>query len=117
MWPESVEALRGEVGRREIGLLWKNREGGALTPAVVSQRFKRACRDAGVPEDVGFYGLRRLARTLMDRAGDPIAADLVMGHQTPGMGPHYVQSVEIERVRRVVDSVRAALTLGGAAGP
>ena len=58
---------------------------------------------------LGFYTLRHVFRTVADEAKDQPAADMVMGHQTPGMAGAYRERIADGRLRAVVDYVRAWL--------
>lgn len=83
------------------GQPWVDRERGR---DAVSQQFGKLATACGV-RSLGFYALRRTFRTVADGAGDQRAADVVMGHVTPGMSGVYVQSVERARLDAVVGHV------------
>ncbi|MEX0653500.1 MAG: tyrosine-type recombinase/integrase [Phycisphaeraceae bacterium] len=62
--------------------------------------------------NLGFYTLRRTFRTYAGEAKDKDAADLIMGHEIPGMAGIYIQKIGWPRLHDVVDHVYAYLFKG-----
>jgi integrase len=58
---------------------------------------------------LGFYSLRHTHATLADRARDIHAQKRIMGHAIPGMLGEYVEDIDLDRLRAVVDVVRTAI--------
>lgn len=54
---------------------------------------------------VGFYLLRHTHRSISGGAGDEMAADVLMGHDMPGMRKVY-EHISVERLRAVAEHVR-----------
>jgi integrase len=85
------------------GRPWLSR--GIANPVSVAARD--LMKTAGIHHDgIGFYALRHVFRTIGDAARDPVAIDLIMGHNDLSMGGHYRERVEDSRLRAVVDHVR-----------
>ena len=57
----------------------------------------------------GFYALRHTFRTWADEVKDQHAIHRIMGHAIPGMSGIYVEEIGLDRLRAVVDHVRAKL--------
>jgi integrase len=56
----------------------------------------------------GFYALRHTFRTVADEVGDRRAVDLIMGHENgQDISTQYVERIGDDRLRRVVEHVRA----------
>jgi integrase len=58
---------------------------------------------------VGFYSLRHTFRTWADEINDQHAIHRIMGHTIPGMAGIYVEKIDLNRLRAVVDHVRDKL--------
>jgi integrase len=65
---------------------------------------------------LGFYTLRHTFRTIADEAKDQPAADFIMGHCSGHISEVYRERISDERLRAVVDHVRA-WTFGRPATP
>ena len=135
LWPETVEAIRGlltssrpaPIDTATAGLVFHTESGRPL----VRQRILQD--DAGIIKKVthidrlgdwfetllkqlkmkrrgiGFYSLRHTFRTWADEAKDQHAIHLIMGHAIPGMCGHYIEEISLDRLRAVVEHVRAKL--------
>ncbi len=134
LWPETVAAIQAACAVRpdpkdpsdaecvfltRSGNRWvrfKGRDGtrGVALDAV-TQRFKKLADRLNLAVPGGFYVLRHTFRTVADEARDGPAADLVMGHADPSMAGRYRERIADERLRRVVDHVRAWLAAGPSA--
>lgn len=74
----------------------------------LARAFRRLVHRLGLTRrGRNFYGLRRTFRTLADDHPDQHAIHRIMGHTFPGMSDIYVAEISIERLRAVVDHVRA----------
>src|SRR5262249_58506786 len=58
---------------------------------------------------LNFYTLRHVFRTVADEAKDQPAADFLMGHESPHMSTVYREKISDERLKAVVNHVRAWL--------
>ena len=58
---------------------------------------------------IGFYTLRHTFRTWADDAHDQHAIHRIMGHSIPGMSGVYVEDINLQRLRKVVDHVHGVL--------
>jgi integrase len=118
LWPETVTALHQAIAERPeprqeeaTGLVFLTTRGRPWLSRGIANPVSVAARDlmktAGIHHDgIGFYALRHVFRTIGDAARDPVAIDLIMGHNDPSMGGHYRERVEDSRLRAVVDHVR-----------
>jgi len=123
LWPETIEAVREWLPMRpkakdkaDSGLLFLTRKGGRwvfLTesgaPAdSISQEFTKVLRTLGLKRPrVSFYALRHTFETIAGETLDQVAVDCVMGHKIRGMKANYIERIGDDRLRRVVDHVRA----------
>lgn len=132
LWPETVEALRAVLAQRskpkddavrdlvfltKYGKPWVRIEiassESTARPTVqvdsITLEFGKLMRAVGVYRPRrGFYALRHTFRTVADEVGDRRAIDLIMGHENGNdISTHYVERVGDERLRRVVEHVRA----------
>lgn len=121
LWPESVSALRAVISARptpkgyaECGLVFLNSRGSAWVKVTeysrtdnISVHFGEALNRVGLHRDgIGFYTLRHVHRTVADGARDPVACDLIMGHNDPSMAAHYRERIDDDRLKAVTDHVR-----------
>jgi integrase len=122
LWPETVEALKAVLANRrtpkdeadaslvfitKYGLSWSKE----TTTNPVSQEMGKVLRSLGINgrKGLGFYTLRHTFRTVADEAKDQVATDYVMGHEVPNMSAVYREKISDERLRAVVNHVRAWL--------
>ncbi len=119
LWPETIRALRAAMQPDGLALVTRfgrplryaqiNAAGAGVTVDSVSNLFRDVAREVGV--DTAGKGLSRLRHTLRSvagGAGDEAAADILAGHQLPGMRKVY-ETVDDDRLRRVSDHVRTWL--------
>lgn len=83
----------------------------AVVKDAVAAEFTKVVGSAGVAkEGRGFYALRHTFRTIADEVGDRRAIDLIMGHENGAdIATHYVERIDDERLRKVVEHVRGWL--------
>ncbi len=137
LWPETVAALRQVLEERPVartkdwarllfltpsGLPWiretiQRSEGNTVQKVsrvdTISKEFGELLTQLGLKrKGVGFYALRHTFRTWADETGDQHAIHRIMGHAIPGMSGIYVERIELDRLRAVVDHVRSKLELG-----
>ena len=122
MWAETVDAIRQVLATRRKP---KDSADGALlfiTPTGLSYlsdehrthrltgEYRRVAELAGV-EGRQFYDARRTFQTIGEEARDLVAVQSIMGHaaSTNDMSAIYRQRVSDERLRAVVERVRAWL--------
>jgi integrase len=119
LWPETVDAVkevqktrRQPVDPSDEHLLFIGPRGesfvGNHKGYRVTAAFEHVAKDAGVTGRV-FYDLRRTLETIGEDKADLVAVQKIMGH-TPranDMSARYRQHVSDERLRAVVDHVRA----------
>src|SRR5262249_24039953 len=121
LWPETVAALRAFLAERpaakdsaDADLVFLQRSGRRWVRVTdksrtdnVSVHFSELLKGCALYRDgLGFYTLRHVFRTVADGARDPVAIDLVMGHNDPSMGGHYRERVEDDRLLAVTEHVR-----------
>lgn len=134
LWPETIAALKASLAARPPanprrlehdrlvfltpdGLPWVHRGAdrvGRLFRDLMTAAGMDTTVATGLLDDdgrpvvkhLGYYCLRRTWRTIADEFGDQHAAHVVMGHAIPGMSGIYVQRINHDRLRAVVDHVR-----------
>ena len=125
IWPETVAAIRAAVDVRpkpkdfpDCGRVFLTERGTACVVQtangnkkdLVGVRFKNLIVSLGIQrEGVGFYALRHTFETVGGGSKDQVAVDAIMGHTDPSMAGHYRERIEDDRLRAVVDRVRAWL--------
>jgi integrase len=116
LWEETVTAIKASLATRPTpqpgheeyvflthrGHSWHKT--GRCTP--LSQEFKKILTRAGCyMAGRGFRALRHTFRTVAAGSKDPEAVNHIMGHEMPGMGSIYTESLEPARLQAVVDHV------------
>ncbi len=125
LWPETVAAIREALASRpepkkaeHAGLVFVTKYGGAwhddkgsIGNRAIAHEMNKLLVALGISgrSGLGFYTLRHTFRTVADAAKDQPAADYIMGHEVPHMSSVYRETIEDERLRAVVDHVRAWL--------
>jgi integrase len=128
LWPETAEAVavalkcrRAAADPTDEQLLFitkdgfryvRQRPGGAWIDSI-GLTFNQLLRKLRIKQPgLSFYALRHTFRTIADEVNDPPAVDLLMGHETPGMGTAYREWTrnrggrEIIRLTAVTEHVR-----------
>ncbi len=96
-----------KAGSRKEGGVWVDSVNLQFSKVLVKLKLKRP--------GASFYALRHVFRTIADRAGDPRACAIIMGHMDENdMASRYVEQVDDDRLCKVVDHVRAWLGIGKA---
>lgn len=130
LWPETVAAIQQAIqqrpkskdeaddnllfvtrcGRRWVKLNRKEGREGATPDDAISKAFKKLMVKLGIQRrGVGHYALRHVFRTIADEAKDQPAARAIMGHHDGSMDDVYRERISDERLRAVVNHVRAWL--------
>jgi integrase len=122
LWPEMVQALREALACRpqpkseeHTGLVFITQRGLAWAKDIhdspLAKETAKLLRKLGINgrKGLGFYTLRHTFRTIADEAKDQPAADYIMGHEVPHMSSVYRETISDERLRAVVEHVRAWL--------
>lgn len=122
LWGETVEALRAVRDQRKppkspenAKLLFLTKRGGPWhhddesgRRAPLSAEFRKLLVNQGMyRRGASFYSLRHCFATVAESTGDNVAIRRIMGHADPSIGDHYREAFPDERLRRVVDAVRA----------
>ena len=136
LWPETLEALKQTIESRPepaeeefnglvfltvFGKPWvryniSQAEESSIKTVnrtdAVGEQFNKLLQKLGLKrKGVGFYTLRHTFRTLADEVRDQHAIHRIMGHVIPGMSGVYVEKIELDRLRAVVDHVHSKLFL------
>jgi integrase len=120
LWPETVAALREALAKRpepkrreDAGLVFLTKHGKAWAKNIadnpVAKEMRKLLDALGMNGHRSFYTLRHTFRTIADEAKDQPAADYIMGHEVPHMSSVYRETISDERLRAVVEHVRAWL--------
>jgi integrase len=81
------------------------------TDQTLAKEFAKLLRNLKINgrKGLGFYTLRHTFRTVADESKDQPAVDFIMGHEVPHMSAVYRETISEERLRDVVNHVRAWL--------
>lgn len=120
LWPETVEALRAVLAERiepndptDAGLVFITSWGGTwhkeTSDNPVSKETRKYLDALGINGHRNFYALRHTFETIGGEAKDQVAVDHIMGHARDDMASAYRERISDERLRAVVDHVRAWL--------
>jgi integrase len=125
LWPETVAAIRAATTARpkpkdfaDCGRVFLSERGTAVViqtakghkKDLVGVRFTNLLKALGLHrERLGFYTLRHVFETIGGSAKDQVAVDCIMGHSDPSMASAYRERIEDDRLRAVVNHVRAWL--------
>jgi len=98
-----ADVLRAHIGDRATGLVFVGPDGLAENPDRITDRWKAALKDAGLPGDIVLHGARHTAVTLMYAAGipEPIIREIV-GHSDIEMTRHYRDPSEMAALREAM---------------
>jgi len=121
LWPETIAALREAIEKRpkakdpahgelvfvtRFGYPWVRHNGKSTTDSI-GLEFGKLLKRTGVECSGLFYVLRHIHRTISDEVGDTVACDLIMGHENMhSMSTRYIERIDDQRLRKVVDHVR-----------
>lgn len=125
LWPETIAAIQEWLTVRpkakdpaDAGLLFltcrgsrwvKLSETGSPCDAI-GQEFNKLLIAMKLKRlGVSFYALRHGFETIAGETTDQVAVDAIMGHVPQGMSAHYRERIGENRLRRVVEHVRAWL--------
>lgn len=136
LWPETVAALRAVIAKRKApadpadadivfvtkyGQRWvryaivEERKFGKVSirpkqDDAIAKETAKLLRDLGLKRHgVGFYALRHLFETVAGDSKDQVAVDAIMGHIDGSMAAEYRERISDDRLRAVVETVRAWL--------
>ncbi len=138
LWPETVAAIGGAVANRprerdpadadlcflttrrtrfvrvQVSKANKERH---VTVNAVGRRFEHLLEDLEINgrRGLGFYTLRHVFATIGGNSRDQVAVNAIMGHVDSSMANNYRERIDDQRLRDVVNHVRAWLWEGGAA--
>jgi len=70
-----------------------------VADSPVTKEFRKLLDAAGMNGHRNFYALRHTFRTVADEAKDQLAADHIMGHESPHMASVYRERISDERLR------------------
>ena len=121
LWPETVAAIKGALGKRptptdpanvefifitKFGQTWS----GTGTGNAVTAGFGELLRKQKLHRDgLGFYALRHGFETIGGDSRDQVAVDHIMGHSRGDMASVYRERISDERLRGVTDHIRTWL--------
>jgi integrase len=122
LWGETVQAIREALAARprpkseeHAGLVFLTAQGlpwaktGTGSPMVYKVTTLLKALGINGRKGLGFYTLRHTHRTVADEARDQPAADFIMGHARDDMASVYRERIADDRLRAVVEHVRAWL--------
>ena len=117
LWPETVEALRAVLVKRnapknatDAALVFLTKRGGSwskdIADSPIAKEFRKLLDRLGIEGRRNFYTLRHTFRTVADAAKDQPAIDLIMGHESPHMASVYREHIADDRLEAVTELVR-----------
>jgi integrase len=122
LWSQTIASLRAALARRhepkntaDAGLVFITKYGLAwgkeTSTNPISQETAKLLKALHINgrKGLGFYTIRHVFRTVADEAKDQPAVDHIMGHESAHMSSIYRERISDERLRAVVNHVRAWL--------
>ncbi|MCX7429263.1 MAG: tyrosine-type recombinase/integrase [Planctomycetia bacterium] len=127
LWPETIEALNAAIAQRpkpkakakaDDRLVFLFTTGRPMVEVTkngdtvdrLGKAFPKLVDGLGLKrQGVGFYGLRHTTATIGDGAKDRTALGAIMGHIDTSMTATYRETIEDDRLRAVVEHIRAWL--------
>jgi len=125
LWPETIAAIREWLPRRPKakdpadakllfltcrGSRWVKLNATGSPADALGQEFAKVVANRKLKRSRrSFYALRHTFETIAGETADQIAVDVVMGHKIKGMAANYIERIGDDRLRRVVEHVRAWL--------
>ncbi|MEX0717539.1 MAG: tyrosine-type recombinase/integrase [Planctomycetaceae bacterium] len=138
LWGETVDALREALGKRpsakdrgDFELVFVTQQGrrfvrtqekiaehdgqvadlgGSIIPIdALTQRFARLMKRLKLDGGRGFYSIRHAFETIGGESKDQVAVNAIMGHVDASMAGQYRERISDDRLRAVVETVRAWL--------
>jgi integrase len=120
LWPETVQAVRAALAERpapkkaeHAGLAFVTSFGKSWSKDVadspITKETRKLLDGLGINGRRNFYCLRHSWRTVADESKDQPAIDHIMGHESPHMASQYRERISDERLKAVVNHVRAWL--------
>jgi integrase len=120
LWPETVQALKDWLLVRpqaakpqHAGLVFLTSKRGSWhkeNDNPISKETAKVMKLCGLNGKRNFYAIRHSFQTFSeDRSGDFLAVRKIMGHATQDIADAYRERISDERLRRVVEHVRAWL--------
>jgi integrase len=92
------------------GLIFTNTVGHPLMGNVVTKRLKRALKEAGLPKNVHFHGLRHSTASLLEAKKVPVRVAMdILGHSNAATTQNIYQHVASAQHREAVDAISEAL--------
>jgi integrase len=129
LWPETIAALQDALAERphpideadddlvfitKYGRRWvrttesEDDKKRGMSIDAVAQETRKLLNELGMKKGrLGFYALRHTFQTIGERSGDMPAVKHIMGHIDESMSGAYREGFEDDRLRVVVDAVRA----------
>jgi integrase len=121
LWPETIAALQEAIARRPAAkqrsddkLVFITKYGASWAKDTadnpITKVFRILLDELGLHRPgVGFYALRHIFETIGGDSRDQVAVNYIMGHSDPSMAAVYREQIEDDRLRAVVNHVRAWL--------
>lgn len=123
MWPETVFVIKEVIANRptpkypedrdiifltRLGNRWTRSNGSGKKAWIdsVGREFGKLLHSLNLKRDqINFYSLRHIFRTVADECKDQPAIDYVMGHSDNSMASQYRERINDERLKAVTDYV------------
>jgi integrase len=120
LWPETVSAIKEALAvrpdhkdRADAGLVFITKYGDSwakdAADSPITKETKKLLNKLKIGGQKSFYLLRHTFRTIADESKDQPVCDYVMGHQSLHMSTVYRERIDDDRIRTVVEHVRAWL--------
>lgn len=125
LWPETVEALREWMARRNppeepkhAGVVFTTKYGKPWSTEgrALSNETRKLLDSLGINGHRNFYALRHTFQTIADESGDFVGVRRIMGHASNDIADVYRERVSDERLRKVTEFVRKWLFTDGTRG-
>lgn len=102
---EIIERLKNESNYKKENYLFRKNGNQAFTTDYVSKSFKKACREAGMDEEVHYHTLRHSTGSLLAQKGVSLyTIQKILGHSSPTVTQIYAH-MQIDTLREAINQI------------
>lgn len=102
---EIIERLKNESNYKKENYLFRKNGNQPFTTDYVSKSFKKACREAGIDEEVHYHTLRHSTGSLLAQKGVSLyTIQKILGHSSPSVTQIYAH-MQIDTLREAINQI------------